>query len=70
MPVFLEREEWDDWLNPATLDDAGMDETLARIAASSERVAATVSEYEVDRRVNSSRTADPEDAGLIAPVAP
>jgi len=69
MPVFLEREEWDDWLNPATLDAAGMDEALARIAASSERVAATVSEYEVDRRVNSSRTADPDDAALIAPLA-
>ncbi len=69
MPVFLERAEWDDWLNPVTLDAHGMDETLARISASSERVAATVTAYEVDRRVNSSRTADPDDAGLIEPLA-
>ncbi|MGN6326575.1 SOS response-associated peptidase [Pseudolysinimonas sp.] len=68
MPVFLERDEWDGWLNPVVLDAGGMDEMLERIGASSERVARTITEYEVDRRVNNSRTADPEDAGLIAPV--
>jgi putative SOS response-associated peptidase YedK len=68
MPVFLPRDDWGDWLNPATLDGVGMDETIARITASSERMASAVSEYEVDRRVNNSRTVDPQDASLIAPL--
>lgn len=68
MPVFLDRDEWAEWLNPAPLDAGGMEELAARASAVSERVAGTISEYEVDRRVNNSRAIDPTDAGLIAPV--
>ena len=74
MPLFLDRDEYDSWLNPAPLDDAGSNgagaaEMLAHVIAVSDRIAGSVQEYEVDRRVNNSRTADPADAGLIAPVA-
>ena len=68
MPVFLDRAEWDDWLNPVILDAAGMERMAARVAEVSAREAATVTEYEVDRRINNARTADPADASLIAPV--
>jgi putative SOS response-associated peptidase YedK len=68
MPVFLDRSEWDEWLNPATLDAAAMDETVARLATVSERIAATITEYEVDRRVNDSRAVEPGDPSLIAPT--
>jgi hypothetical protein len=46
-----------------------MDETIARITAASEGMAREVTEYEVDRRVNNSRTVDPADPSLVAPVA-
>jgi putative SOS response-associated peptidase YedK len=69
MPVFLDRPDWDDWLAPATLDAGGMDEMLERIGGASERVAATITEHEVDRRVNSAQKVDPADPGLIEPVA-
>jgi len=69
MPVFLPRDDWADWLNPATLDETAMEETVERIAASSAQVAGDVTEYEVDRRVNNSRTIDPADPSLVAPVA-
>jgi putative SOS response-associated peptidase YedK len=68
MPVFLDRDEWGDWLNPAALDAGGMEELVARAGAVSERMASTITEYEVDRRVNSSRTVDPADPGLLTPV--
>lgn len=69
MPVFLPRGDWADWLNPATLDAPAMEETIARITDASTRLAAEVTEYEVDRRVNNSRTVDPADPTLVAPVA-
>jgi putative SOS response-associated peptidase YedK len=68
MPVFLDREEWADWLNPAPLDAVGMEELATRASAVSARVASTITEYEVDRRVNNSRTVDPADPGLLTPV--
>lgn len=68
MPVFLDRDEWGEWLNPATLDAGEVEGLVARASAVSERIASTISEYEVDRRVNNSRSVDPADAGLIAPL--
>lgn len=69
MPVFLPRNAWDRFLDPGRLspDDAG------RLASDLEGIAAVAAGHltarEVDRRVNSSRTADPADASLIEPVA-
>ena len=68
MPVFLERDVWDDYLAPVKLDDAGKEEMVALLNAESEKVAATITNYEVDRRVNNSRTVDPEDPTLIEPL--
>jgi len=59
---------WDDFLAPVKLDDSGKEEMVALLAAESEKVASTISTYEVDRRVNNSRTVDPTDATLIEPL--
>jgi len=76
MPAFLTRELWDRWLDPVSLTEAGdtaaskenRQQLLGELEHASNAVAATMSTYTVDRRVNNSRTADPRDAGLIEPV--
>lgn len=68
MPVFLGRDAWDDYLSPVKLDDAGKEGMLALLDAESEKVAATIANHEVDRRVNNSRTVDPGDPTLIDPL--
>lgn len=68
MPVFLQRSTWDDYLAPGPLDGAAGDEMVALLAAESERTAGNLTSHEVDRRVNSARTIDPEDATLIEPL--
>ena len=68
MPVFLERDVEDDYLAPVKLDDSGKDEMVALLTAESEKVASTISNYEVDRRVNNSQAVDPTDATLIEPL--
>ncbi|MET0725252.1 MAG: SOS response-associated peptidase [Leifsonia sp.] len=69
MPVFLQRDAWDEFLSPGKLDDGGKQGMLALLEAQSTAVAATITTYEVDRRVNNSRTVDPADATLIEPIA-
>jgi putative SOS response-associated peptidase YedK len=68
MPVFLEPSAWDDYLDPAKLDDAGKQHMIDFLSTESERVASTIAAYEVDRRVNNSRTVDPSDPTLIQPL--
>jgi len=69
MPVFLTDTVWDEWLNPAKLLTEGEREHMLGVLHEvSEGVASTITTYEVDRRVNNSRTVDPQDAGLIAHV--
>lgn len=68
MPVFLTPDVFDRWLDPAKLDEGGKAETVDLLTDVSARVAATITTYEVDRRVNNSRAVDPMDASLIAPV--
>lgn len=68
MPVFLERDVWSDYLDPGRLDDAGKQHMVELLTSESDRVAATIEEHEVDRRVNNTRTADPQDPTLIAPI--
>jgi putative SOS response-associated peptidase YedK len=69
MPVFLTPDVYDEWLNPAKLaSDPEKEHTLALLHSISEQVASTITTYEVDRRVNNTRTVDPLDPGLIEPV--
>ena len=68
MPVFLDRDAWDEYLAPVKLDDSGKQHMLALLDAESEKVASTITDYEVDRRVNNSRTVDAEDPTLIEPL--
>ena len=71
MPVFLTPELYERWLDPRRLDtDAAKEELVALAEASGAAVAARIVAHEVDRRVNNSRTADPADPRLIAPIAP
>ncbi|CAN5332033.1 SOS response-associated peptidase [soil metagenome] len=68
MPVFLTPDVWDQWLSPDKLTAAQNAPTLAMLESSSIAVAATLTTYRVDRKVNSVRTVDPADATLIRPV--
>ncbi|MCS0500333.1 SOS response-associated peptidase [Protaetiibacter mangrovi] len=70
MPAFLSRDAYDEWLSPAKLaSDAEKQRMLDLLEAVSAEMAATISSYEVDRRVNNSRAVDPADPQLIAPLA-
>jgi putative SOS response-associated peptidase YedK len=70
MPAFLEPEMYDRWLDSEKItDERERDELLAMLEGVSSDVASTITTYEVDRRVNNSRTADPQDATLIQPVS-
>src|SRR5215204_5072610 len=69
MPVFLEPAVWDRFLTPDKLDDAGRQAMVELLSDESDKVAATITGHEVDRRVNNSRTADPTDPTLIEPIA-
>ena len=68
MPAFLTPDLYDRWLDPAKISDDGeRDDLLATLDRVSTEVASTITTYEVDRRVNNSRTVDPQDATLIEP---
>jgi putative SOS response-associated peptidase YedK len=69
MPAFLEPEVFDRWLEPVAWDDAQKADAIGMLTEVSSEVAATITSYEVDRRVNNSRTIDPHDPTLIEPVA-
>jgi putative SOS response-associated peptidase YedK len=69
MPAFLTPDAWDQWLRPTRLStDEDKESTLAWLRDVSSAVSETITTYEVDRRVNNSRTADPFDRSLIDPV--
>jgi hypothetical protein len=68
MPVFLEKDVWDQFLEPVKLDDAGKQDMVHLLTAESEKVAKTITSYEVDPKVNNSRTVDPDDPSLIEPA--
>ncbi|MWV51184.1 SOS response-associated peptidase [Rathayibacter sp. VKM Ac-2803] len=67
MPVFLTPDVRDEWLDPTPL--ASTEEMLATLDRASVAVAATITAYPVDRRVNNSRTVDRHDPGLLTPLA-
>lgn len=68
MPVFLEQDVWDEYLSPDKLDDAGRQDMVQLLTEESDKVAATITSYDVDRKVNNTRTADPSDPSLIEPT--
>ena len=69
MPVFLTPRYYDEWLNPVKFTtDAEREHTISVLEVVSEGVASTITTYEVDRKVNNTRTADPLDESLIAAV--
>jgi putative SOS response-associated peptidase YedK len=76
MPAFLTEDLWQDWLNIESLTVPGDTaaskqnrlEMVDALTASSESVARTMRTYEVERRVNNSRTVDPRDPDLIKPL--
>lgn len=69
MPVFLQPDVFDRWLDADKLtDDAARAAMVAMLESVSTDVASTVTAYEVDRRVNNSRTIDPADPTLIEPA--
>jgi putative SOS response-associated peptidase YedK len=68
MPAFLTPDLYGRWLDSAKItDDGERDDLLAALDSVSTGVASTITAYEVDRRVNNSRTVDPGDASLIEP---
>jgi putative SOS response-associated peptidase YedK len=68
MPAFLIPDLYDEWLNPAKLaTDDEREHLVSVLEVVSERVASTITTYEVDRRVNNSHTVDPFDPGLVEP---
>lgn len=70
MPVFLDTAVYDRWLSPERLaDDAQKDDMLALLHEVSTVQAGHITSYEVDRRVNNSRTVNPGDPTLIEPLA-
>jgi len=68
MPVFLERDVWEEYLQPGKLDQAGQEHMLELLTAESDRVAGNIATYEVDRKVSYTTRVDPSDASLIEPV--
>lgn len=68
MPVFLDRDVWEQYLTPDKLDQAGKDDMVQLLTAESEKVAKTITSYDVDPKVNSTRRVDPTDPTLIQPV--
>lgn len=68
MPAFLTADVYDEWLQPGKLDADQVDHMLELVAATSEAVASTITTYEVSRKINNSRTAEPGDATLIEPL--
>ena len=73
MPAFLEPDSWATWLNPQSITAENPAESAANRATliemldrTSTAVAATLHTRAVDRRVNSVRAVDPQDASLVA----
>ncbi|WP_406250356.1 SOS response-associated peptidase [Microbacterium sp. M] len=69
MPAFLTPDALDQWLGPVKLDRGGRENMLAILDESSAAVASTITQFVVDRKANNSRTVDPADPSVIAPVA-
>ena len=69
MPVYLPLDAIDHYLDPAKLSPADAQAMVDFLLAQSDRVAPTITEHEVDPRVNNHRRIDPHDPMLIEPLA-
>jgi putative SOS response-associated peptidase YedK len=70
MPAFLLPSMYDDWLNPAKLaTDSDREHLLSLVEVVSDQVASAITTYEVDPRINNTRTVNPLDPTLIEPIA-
>ncbi|BDZ54730.1 SOS response-associated peptidase [Agromyces marinus] len=67
MPVYLPLDAVDRYLDPAKLSPGEAAAMVEFLVAQSDLVAPTISEYEVDPRVNNHRRIDPHDPTLIEP---
>jgi len=68
MPVYLPFDAIDHYLDPEKLSPAEASAMVDFLIAQSDRVAPTITEYEVDPRVNNHRRIDPHDPSLIEPL--
>ncbi|GAA1811432.1 SOS response-associated peptidase [Agromyces neolithicus] len=68
MPVYLPLDAVDRYLDPTKLDAGGMQAMVDFLIEASDHVAPTITEYEVDPRVNNHRRIDPTDPSLIEPL--
>ncbi|MCD2441147.1 SOS response-associated peptidase [Agromyces sp. SYSU K20354] len=68
MPVYLPLDAVDRYLDAAKLDAGGMQAMVDFLIEASDKVAPTITEYEVDPRVNNQRRIDPTDPTLIEPL--
>ncbi|WP_198169693.1 SOS response-associated peptidase [Agromyces laixinhei] len=68
MPVYLPLNAVDYYLDPTKLDAGGMHAMVDFLIEASDKVAPTITEYEVDPRVNNQRRIDPTDPTLIEPL--
>jgi len=69
MPVFLPDDVYDEWLTPVRLETPEQKEHMLELLRDvSGGVASKITTYEVDRKVNSTRSADPADPTLIEPL--
>ncbi len=71
MPVFLQKEVWDEWLNPAKAGTQGVPDTATLksiMDSSSLAIAATLQTHAVDKKLNNTRTVDRNDPSLLEPV--
>jgi len=68
MPVYLPLDAVDRYLDPTKLDASGMQAMVDFLIEASDHVAPTITEYEVDPRVNNQRRIDPTDPTLIEPL--
>lgn len=68
MPVFLTDDAVSPWLAPGKLAADEKEHLLGVLDDASSEVAGQLETYPVDRRVNSTRSVDPHDPGLIEPI--
>lgn len=68
MPAFLTDDVWNEWLAGTLESEADQQHMLDLLHDVSGGVASTITTYRVSRRINNSRTADPEDATLVEPI--
>ncbi len=68
MPLFVNRDLWSDWLNPADLNETAAEHLVADVFSSAAEISAAIETHEVSRQISFLAKLDPKDESLIAPV--